>query len=151
MPAMRTTVSACDATSNPGETGGWSGLSCTPARSCLRTVRVWAVPLHGGRVLKRDVPVLPPRVLDLLRRQPPQRVRHPAAGAVGHDDVVDEAAAGGDERVGEALAVFLGAGLDRGGVADVGAEDDLDRTLGTHHRDLGGGPGVVHVAAHVLA
>ena len=36
------------------------------------------------------------------------------------------------------------------GVADVGAEDDLDRALGAHHRDLRAGPGIVHVAAQVL-
>ena len=62
---------------------------------------------------ERDVAVLLPRVLDLLVGQPAQRLGDAAAGAVRHDHVVDEAALGGDERVGEALAIFLGAGLDR--------------------------------------
>src|SRR5690606_5999480 len=72
------------------------------------------------------------------------------AGAVGHDDVVDVAETGRDEGVGEA---FLVLGLSRGqglGIAGFLAEDDLDRALGAHDRDLGGGPGVVDVAAQVF-
>src|SRR3546814_8705209 len=61
-----------------------------------------------------------------------------------------EAARGGDEGVGELLAVFLGAGGDLLGVAEVAAEDDLDRPLGAHDGDLRRRPGVVHVAAQVL-
>ena len=37
-----------------------------------------------------------------------------------------------------------------GGIADIAAEDDLDRALRAHHRDLGRRPGVVDVAAQVL-
>src|SRR6202042_980098 len=37
-----------------------------------------------------------------------------------------------------------------GGVGDVFAVDDVDRALGTHHRDLGRRPGVVEVGEHVL-
>src|SRR3546814_11775932 len=48
------------------------------------------------------------------------------------------------------LSVLRGARGDLFGVADVAAEDDLHRALGSHHRDLGGGPGVVHVAAQML-
>ena len=35
-------------------------------------------------------------------------------------------------------------------IAHLLAEDDLDRALGSHDRDLGGGPGEIHVAAQVL-
>ena len=44
-------------------------------------------------------------------------------------------------------------GLARGELRRVAlllAEDDLDRALGAHHRDLGGRPGEVDVAAQVL-
>jgi len=68
----------------------------------------------------------------------------------GNDDVVDEAARGRDERIGELGPVFLGALLDLAGVAEIAPEDDLDRALRAHDRDLGGRPRIVDVAAQVL-
>src|SRR5207302_205518 len=79
---------------------------------------------------QRDVAVLAPRVLEPLGLERRQRLADPPARAVRHDDVVDEAAIGGDEGIGEFLAIFLGARRDLLGVADVGAEDNLDRALG---------------------
>ena len=73
----------------------------------------------------------------LLAAQHVEGAAEARAGRGRLDHVVDEAAAGGDKRVGEFLAVFLGARLDRRGVAEIGAEDDLDRALRPHHRDLG--------------
>src|SRR3546814_19723828 len=73
-----------------------------------------------------------------------------AAGVARLDDVVEITARCRHEGVGELLPVLLGASLDLRGVAQVAAEDDLDRALRSHHRDLGGRPGVVHVAAQVL-
>ena len=67
-----------------------------------------------------------------------------------HDHVVDEAALGGDEGVGEAGLVFGGALGDLVLVAQFGAIEDFGRALGAHHGDLGGGPGVVDVGADVL-
>ena len=66
------------------------------------------------------------------------------------DDVVDIAALGGGEGGQEAVFIFFGARGDLVGVADIAAEDDLDRALGAHHRDLRGRPGVVHVGADFL-
>src|SRR4030042_6158269 len=72
-----------------------------------------------GRGSERDVAVLAPRVLDLLVVQHRERAAYPLARLVRHDDVVDVAAAAGDERVGELLAVFLGALGDLLRIADV--------------------------------
>src|SRR4051812_8547596 len=92
--------------------------------------------------------MLLPWVLELLAAQLPEPQRDPAAGRVWHDYFVDEALARRDERVGEARFVFGGAPGDfLGGPA---AEDDLDRALGAHHRDLGGGPGIVEVATEMF-
>src|SRR5437764_15095600 len=81
---------------------------------------------------QRDVVVLLPRVCELLVAQHGERAAEAPAGVGRLDHIVDEAAAGGDERVGEFLPVFLRARLDRGGVGEVGAEDDFDRTLRPH-------------------
>ena len=78
------------------------------------------------------------------------RPRDPPPCRVRHDDVVDVAAFGGDERRQEPVLVFFRARGDLFGVADVAAEDDLHRALGAHHGDLGGRPGVVHVGADFL-
>ncbi len=86
----------------------------------------------------------------MLVPQHRQRPRDPSPGRVRHDDVVDIAALGGDERRQETVLVFLGARGDRFGVPDIAAEDDLDRALGAHHGDLRGRPGVVHVGADFL-
>jgi hypothetical protein len=69
---------------------------------------------------------------------------------VRHDHVVDIAALGGDERRKETLLIFLGARGDLFRVAQIGAEDDLDRALGAHYRDLRGRPGVIEIAANML-
>src|SRR3546814_2001041 len=83
-------------------------------------------PLH---FLQRHVAVLLPGILQLLVAQHVERPAEAPAGAVRLDDVVDEAARGGDEGVGELLAVRLGALGDLLGIAAVGAEDDLDGAL----------------------
>src|SRR4051812_5922967 len=50
---------------------------------------------------QRNVPVLAPRVVDLLVAQHHERAADPAPGLVRLDDVVDVAARAGDEGVGE--------------------------------------------------
>src|SRR5262245_10280945 len=82
--------------------------------------------------LQRDVVVLLPGILELLVAQHGEGAAEAAAGAVRHDDVVDEATRARDEGVGELGAVLLGALRDLRGIADVGAEDDLDRALRPH-------------------
>jgi len=53
--------------------------------------------------------MLAPRVLELLGLERGQRPADPTTRAVRHDHVVDEAAIGRHERIGELLAIFLGA------------------------------------------
>src|SRR5215470_15227274 len=77
----------------------------------------------GERASQRDVVVLLPRVLQALLPQHGESAAEAATGAVGHDHVVDEAARARNEGIGELLAIFVGARLDLGGVADVTAED----------------------------
>src|SRR4029077_13054024 len=72
----------------------------------------------GEWASQRDVVVLLPRVLELLAAQHRQRAAEAPPRRARLDHVVDKAAAGGDERVCEFLAVFLRARLDRGGVGE---------------------------------
>src|SRR5947209_9754191 len=81
---------------------------------------------------QRDVVVLLPRVLEPLAAQHRQRAAEAQPGGCRLDHVVNEAAAGRDERVGEFLAVFLGARLDRGGVAEIGADRKSTRLNSSH-------------------
>src|SRR5210317_2190842 len=85
---------------------------------------------------ERNVVVLAPRVLELLLAQHRERAADALARRVWRDHVVDVTAARGDERVGELLAVGLGEAGNLVRVADVLAEDDLDRALRPHDRDL---------------
>src|SRR5437660_11883599 len=92
--------------------------------TCLRTMRPRLMRCSGDkRTAVRSqgyVAVLAPRVLELLGLERGERAAHPTPRAVRHDHVVDEAAIGRHERVGELLAIFLGALGDLGGVADIG-------------------------------
>src|SRR5579862_7269824 len=101
-------------------------------------------------VSQRDVVVLLPRVGELLVAQHRKRAAKPRPCRLRPDNVVDIAARTGDERVGEFLAVLVGARLDLRCVAQIAAEDDLDRAFGAHHRDLGRGPSVVDIATQML-
>jgi hypothetical protein len=94
--------------------------------------------------------VLLPRHLDMLVAQHGERAGDALARPERHDDLVEIAALGGNERRQEALLVFLGAFGDHVGVGEVGAEDDLDRPLGAHHGNLRRGPGIVDVGADML-
>src|SRR5580658_3457977 len=104
-------------------------------------------PAIGASRLERDVVVLLPGVGGLLVLQTLQGPHDPPAGAAGDDHIVEIAVRGGDERVGEVVAIVVLALRQLLGIAQVGAEDDLHRLLGSHHRDLRGGPGVVQIAA----
>src|ERR1039458_6252223 len=76
------------------------------------------------------------------------------AGFVGFDDVIDVAAFGGDEGVGEAVAELAGlldayrVLIDGGG--EFAAVDDIDRAFGAHDGDLRGRPGEVDIGAQVF-
>src|SRR5690606_32384073 len=99
---------------------------------------------------ERDVPVLAPGVIQLLVLQHRQRTAHALARLVRHDHVVDETARARHEGVGEARLVLGFPCGDFLRVVLLAAEDDLDRALGAHHRDLGRRPGQIHIAAQML-
>src|SRR5919206_3239383 len=99
---------------------------------------------------QRDVVVLFPRVFEPLAAQHVEGPAQASPRRAGRDDVVDKAAARRDKRVREFLAVFLGARLDRGGVGEIGAKNDLDRALRGHYRDLRRGPRKVYIPAQML-
>ena len=94
--------------------------------------------------------MLAPRVFKFLVTQHDQRAADALARLVRQDHVVDKAARAGHKGVGKACLVlgFLRSELLR--VALVFAKDNLHRTLGTHHRNLGIRPGQVDVSAQVL-
>ena len=73
--------------------------------------------------------MLLPGVLDRLVAQHVERAADAPAGVARQDHLVDVAALGGDERVGEAVLVLLDARGDLGRVAQLGAIEDLDRAL----------------------
>ena len=89
-----------------------------------------------------------------LRGQHPERLDQPGPRLGGLDHVVDEPALGGRVRRRELVAVLADQVLRGeprvGRLLDLLAEDDVDRALRAHHRDLGGRPGERHVGAEVL-
>ena len=74
--------------------------------------------------------MLLPRVSEFLVAQHRQRAGDAFAGVVRHDDVVDVTALAGYEGVGKLLAVLLGARGYFFGIANIFAEDNLNRPLG---------------------
>src|SRR5262245_40793864 len=72
-----------------------------------------------------NVRVLPPWVLELLLAQHRERPAEPPPRLARHDDIVDEPAVSGDERVGEFLPILLSALRDLLWVAEILAEDDF--------------------------
>src|SRR6266446_7353721 len=102
---------------------------------------------------ERNVPVLLRRVLVALVLENFERADEPRPCLLGCDDLVDVAELGGHERVREGLAIVgdetLTLAVPSGGL-DLAAEDDVDRALRTHDRDLPGRIHEVHVAADVL-
>src|SRR6266446_6589878 len=83
-----------------------------------------------GAPSQRNVPVLAPRVLDLLVAQHHERATDALARFVRLDHVVDEASRSGHERVGKALLVFSLARRELHRIVLVLAKDDLHRALG---------------------
>src|SRR3546814_20392144 len=77
------------------------------------------------------------------------RIRDGSSDVVS-SDLVDIPPRRRDERVRETVLIFLRPLRDLFGVTDVAAEDDFDRALRAHHRDFGGRPSIVEVAAQML-
>src|SRR6476619_6773470 len=99
---------------------------------------------------QRDVVVLLPGVLEPLVAQHLECAGDALARAVRHDHLVDIATFSSNERIGEARLILVDALPDFALVAKLGAVQNLDRALGSHHRDLGRRPGIIHVAPDVL-
>src|SRR5262245_31483980 len=100
--------------------------------------------------LERYVVVLFPGVLDGLVAQHVERAADPSARVAGQDHLIDVAAFGGGEGIGEAVLILLDARGDLRRVAKVRSVEDLDGSLRSHDRDLSGRPGVIDIAADVL-
>src|SRR5689334_7910740 len=104
---------------------------------------------------ERDVAMLLPRIRLPLVGQHLERTDEPWARLGRLDDLVDVPAGRGDIRARELGLVrrdqprSFADGIVR--VRDVVLEDDVDRALRSHDRDLRGRPGEVHVATDVLA
>src|SRR5690348_700516 len=90
------------------------------SRAAARSARAACAPRASGALpsaSQRDVAVLAPRIVEALVLQRLQRLADPPPRAVRHDHVIDEAAVGRHERIGELLPVLLGARRDLGGFA----------------------------------
>src|SRR5689334_10208306 len=103
---------------------------------------------------ERDVAMLLRRVLVALVLEHLERADDLRARVLGLDDLVDVAELRGLERVRERAAVIrdepLPLGVDVLRALELVPEDDVDRALRTHDRDLGGGEGEADVAPEVL-
>src|SRR5579884_838674 len=110
---------------------------------------------HRNYTLQRNIPVFLRRIRIPLVFEHFQAVNQLDAGVAGFDYLVDVAASGGDVGIVELLGVFsdqffatlVGVWC----AIDLVFEENVNRAFGTHDRDFGGWPGVVQVAAHVLA
>src|SRR5690606_22655875 len=77
------------------------------ARDVLQLGTVLVIARPASRPSEWNIVVLFPRIGELLRPQRGEGPRHPLAGGMGHDHLVDEALFGGHEGVGEAVLVVL--------------------------------------------
>src|SRR5688572_10734079 len=128
--------------------------------ACSRTCPVRRPPparaprTRPRRSSERDVAVLSARVVLPLVREDAQRLGDAATRIFGTDHLIDEPELRGLVRTGEERAIVFGElfalGLGILGLRELAAEDDVDRTFGAHHRDLGRGIREVDVAADVL-
>src|SRR5882762_9744491 len=95
--------------------------------------------------LERNVSVLLRRILVALGLQGLQRIDEGRPRVTWIDNVVEVAPAGSDVRVREHLAVFFDLGVCRCrlilALGDLLSEENLYRTLWSHHRNLRGRPG----------
>src|ERR1019366_8126779 len=106
------------------------------------------------RRLQRNVAMFLTRRGVHLVLQHAKRADHARAGFARLDHIVDEAALGGDERVGETLAKLFGLlrahGVPVGGRRQLAAIDNVHGTLWPHDGDFGAGPRQVDIRANVL-
>ena len=67
-----------------------------------------------------------------------------------HDHFINIAPLSRDERREEPLFIVFRAFSDFVWIIHISAENDFDRALGTHHRDLRGRPGIIHIATQMF-
>src|ERR1035441_7242262 len=104
--------------------------------------------------------MLLPWVRVLLGREHTKRAYETDAGFGGFDHVINVAALGSDEWICEAGAVLVcqlffpckggRVAAHHASVGDLFFEDNFYCAFWSHHSNLGGGPGVIYVAANVL-
>src|SRR2546425_10065687 len=131
----------------------WNHAPASPESRATRARRDIKVSPPGGgawsstatRPLKRNVAMLARRNAVALGLQCGERRDQTRARIAGIDDVVEVAPRGGFIGVRELLPVLVDLLLGR-----LPFVQDLDRALRPHHRDLGGGPGDIVVAADML-
>src|SRR2546428_5378665 len=99
----------------------------------------------ASTTLERNVAMLLRRIAVALRAERRQSLDQARPAVAGIDDVVEIAAPRREIGVGGLLAILRLLRLRR-----VGLVQHLHRSLRSHHRDLGRGPGHVVVAAHLL-
>lgn len=89
-----------------------------------------------------------PRVFQRLVPQFPEAQGNPPPRGMRINHLVNKALARRHKRVGETVFIFLR--LHRLLLRAQAAKDNLHRALGAHHRDFGGRPGIVQIAAQML-
>src|SRR5258705_9696160 len=106
----------------------------------------------GTKSLERNIPVFLGWVLIALVFEHFQRLDQALSGFARMDDGIHEPALGSHVGIGEAVAeLFHLLGPHRfpvGRVFELALVDDVYGALGSHHGDLGGRPGVVHIGAN---
>ena len=90
-----------------------------------------------------------PRIFQAFASQHGERSCDSRTGVCWHDDVIDVAAASRDERVRKLFPVLFGPFRYLGLIAQVVAENDLDRSFGSHHRYLRARPGEIDIPPQV--
>ena len=85
-----------------------------------------------------------------LVAQPGERMGKALSGRARDDDVIDKPTSSGREGIGKLCTVFGSTGGNLRRVVEFVVKYNFDRALGPHHRNLGGGPGVVNIALQML-
>src|SRR5262249_56262768 len=100
--------------------------------------------------LQRYIVVLLPGVLNRLVAQHVESAADASARVARQDHLINVAAFGGSEGIGEAVLVFFDTCGDFPWIAKVCPVEDLNCPFGSHDRDLSRRPSVIHIPADML-